>query len=754
MRCSTRSRRSLGRRRVGDRVVARSARRPCRRAAPPPAAASCEAHAAGRGSPQPGWLAAEVGARGRLDPVGAVAEVDRVEVVAEDLLLRPLAREVVGERGLAQLLEQRALVLGGERVLDELLRDRRAALDAPSAATTSWYERAADAAQVDAVVGVEALVLDRDDRVLHHRRDLRPRCRKIRFSLPVSRPSALAVGGRRAPSCAARRLLELRQVGGDGHHHPEHGRDDGEHAEADQQREHAQLADAHAAAAAAWRSRSACGRSATTVGAVPGAVRRAGRRIGWCVRDRSYGGWRPAPSVPRPQGLSRRGSARVTSPARRLALARMEDPASDGGPSGPQRGRLPARRRARGAPRRGPAAARQARPRPDRARPPPRPHRRAAEAARVPGRRPHRRADRRRLHRARRRPERPLGHAAGALRRGDRRQRAHVRGPGGQGAAHRRAARGAPQLRVARHADGGPVPARARTPPSRSCSSATTSPSAGPPTSRSRCSSCSTRCCRATTRSRCEADVELGGTDQTFNLLMGRAIQTRLRPAAAGRAHDAAAAGHRRRAEDVEVARQPHRGHRRRRRDVRQDAVDPRRGAAASGTTCCSGAAPPAGLAPRDAKRALARALVARFHGEAAAARPRRRFDRVFIARELPGGDRGGAWSRAERRRAPAGADRRRCSAARARRRGATIAQGGVQLDGEPVDRRSTCRPRELDGRVLQVGKRRFRRLRVADDRPHRPAAAADRGRGPDRRPHRGRAGRACARAASTHGPS
>ena len=33
-------------------------------------------------------------------------------------------------------------------------------------------ERAADAAQVDAVVGVEAPVLDGDDRVLHHRRDL------------------------------------------------------------------------------------------------------------------------------------------------------------------------------------------------------------------------------------------------------------------------------------------------------------------------------------------------------------------------------------------------------------------------------------------------------------------------------------------------------------------------------------------------------------------------------------------------------
>ena len=48
--------------------------------------------------------------------------------------------------------------------------------------------------------------------------------------------------------------------------------------------------------------------------------------------------------------------------------------------------------------------------------------------------------------------------------------------------------------------DGGAVRPRAPRRPSRSCSSATTSPSASPPTSRSRCSSCCTRCSRATTR--------------------------------------------------------------------------------------------------------------------------------------------------------------------------------------------------------------------------------------------------------------
>ena len=73
------------------------------------------------------------------------------------------------------------------------------------------------------------------------------------------------------------------------------------------------------------------------------------------------------------------------------------------------------------------------------------------------------------------------------------------------------------------------------------------------------------------------ADVELGGTDQLFNLLMGRHLQTAGRPGAAGRAHDAAARRPRRRAEDVEVARQLRRDRRAAGRAVRQAHVDPRR---------------------------------------------------------------------------------------------------------------------------------------------------------------------------------
>ena len=59
-----------------------------------------------------------------------------------------------------------------------------------------------------------------------------------------------------------------------------------------------------------------------------------------------------------------------------------------------------------------------------------------------------------------------------------------------------------------------------------------------------------------------KADVELGGTDQKFNLLVGRAAAEALRPGAAGGDDDAAAGRPRRRQQDVEVARQLHRHHR------------------------------------------------------------------------------------------------------------------------------------------------------------------------------------------------
>ena len=66
------------------------------------------------------------------------------------------------------------------------------------------------------------------------------------------------------------------------------------------------------------------------------------------------------------------------------------------------------------------------------------------------------------------------------------------------------------------------------------------------------------------------ADVELGGTDQTFNLLVGRDLQRAHGQEAAGRPHRADPRGPRRRAEDVEEPRQLRGRHRAARRHVRQ----------------------------------------------------------------------------------------------------------------------------------------------------------------------------------------
>ena len=74
---------------------------------------------------------AEVLVGGGLHAVGAVPEVDGVQVQLEDPLLGVLLLEVVGERGLLELAPHVALGVE-ELVLDVLLGDRRAALDDPA----------------------------------------------------------------------------------------------------------------------------------------------------------------------------------------------------------------------------------------------------------------------------------------------------------------------------------------------------------------------------------------------------------------------------------------------------------------------------------------------------------------------------------------------------------------------------------------------------------------------------------------------
>ncbi len=127
---------------------------------------------------------------------------------------------------------------------------------------------------------------------------------------------------------------------------------------------------------------------------------------------------------------------------------------------------------------------------------------------------------------------------------------------------------------------------------------------------------------------------------------------------------------------------------------------------------------PPSGLGPRDAKRALARALVERFYGEIAAQEAEERFDRVHIRHEVPGEVPVVPWS-------PNGgvvhlpaliARAFGVSSSEARR---SLAGGGVRLDGELVPAATLdLRAGEVDGRVLQLGKRRFARVEINESRP------------------------------------
>ena len=113
---------------------------------------------------------------------------------------------------------------------------------------------------------------------------------------------------------------------------------------------------------------------------------------------------------------------------------------------------------------------------------------------------------------------------------------------------------------------------------------------------------------------------------------------------------------------------------------------------------------------PMDAKLALARFIVARSHGEEAAAAAAEHFRRVThgeVPEDVP------------ERPLPAGdpvhlpavlAEAFGFSTSEARR---LIAQGGVKLDGDAVSELDVPRER-LAGAILQAGKRRFVRLNEA----------------------------------------
>jgi tyrosyl-tRNA synthetase len=115
---------------------------------------------------------------------------------------------------------------------------------------------------------------------------------------------------------------------------------------------------------------------------------------------------------------------------------------------------------------------------------------------------------------------------------------------------------------------------------------------------------------------------------------------------------------------------------------------------------------------PREAKRHMAYALTARYHGEDAADAARERFDTLHVRRELPDEIEEFAFSadNGEVHIPALLADAFGLSRSEGRR---LLAQGGVKLDGTELDESRLDVPAdELDGVVLQVGKRRFKRLR------------------------------------------
>jgi hypothetical protein len=114
---------------------------------------------------------AEVVLGRRRHAVGAVAEEDLVEVQLEDLVLGQLALHLQRQQHLHHLAA--VAVFGAEvEVLRDLLGDGAAAGHARVVGGGQQPDRAADAAEIQALVLVEARVLDGDEGLLDVQRDL------------------------------------------------------------------------------------------------------------------------------------------------------------------------------------------------------------------------------------------------------------------------------------------------------------------------------------------------------------------------------------------------------------------------------------------------------------------------------------------------------------------------------------------------------------------------------------------------------
>jgi tyrosyl-tRNA synthetase len=231
-----------------------------------------------------------------------------------------------------------------------------------------------------------------------------------------------------------------------------------------------------------------------------------------------------------------------------------------------------------------------------------------------------------------------------------------------------------------------------------------------------------------------QADVELGGTDQKFNLLLGRDIQR-----AYGQEGQAIMTmpilvgidGTRKMSKslgnEIGVTDEPS--------EMYGKTMSLPDDAMPAYYRLLLGRGVPEQLPARDAKRELARSLVAWLHSPAQAEEAERAFDRVFLAKQAPedlaelllDGDllvsaspASAPGESASDARAVDGAQVHLpaviakafgVSRSEARR---LLSEGAVSLEGRRVDPDALDLPAaELDGQVLQVGKRRFVRLRA-----------------------------------------
>ena len=209
------------------------------------------------------------------------------------------------------------------------------------------------------------------------------------------------------------------------------------------------------------------------------------------------------------------------------------------------------------------------------------------------------------------------------------------------------------------------------------------------------------------------ADVELGGTDQTFNLLMGRDVQTAYgqppqvvltMPLINGT--DGARKMSKSYGNQIGVSEPPE--------EIFGKTMSIPDTLLEEWFSILLGETPPAGVGPRDAKRALARTLVDRFHGEGAGAAAEAGFDRLFVERALPIDVEEVSFAATDGtvHLPQLIADVFGGSRSEARR---LLGQGGVKLDGEPLPgTQLDVDAARLDGALLQAGKRRFARLRMS----------------------------------------